>query len=528
MSSLAALATAEGVTVAPATRLPSRRRPLIRWVAVAVAVWALAGTGIGQRQVLNAGGLETIADFTRAAFTPDVSSEFLRRTVSAAAVTVGYATLGTLLSITIGLIGGVLLARTTWTSRLTTERTPVGVSIARAIATAPRAIHEGIWALLLINVLGRNPMVGVLAIGIPYGAITAKVYADLIDAPGGAAHRSLRAGGAGRVSSLFYAVLPRVGADMTSYAFYRFECAVRAAVILGMLGAGGLGFQLSQSFQGLAYREMWTSIYALIALGALAEGWSTIARSGRRARSTALIGSALVAVSWWKVAPDLSTIWGPRTRREASRLAHELWPPRLPTRGWSQLIDAAVATVRMSVVAIAIAAAIAVPLAYFGVRSIRGNKATRVVALVLRSIPSPVWAFLVLLVVLPGLLPGAVALGIYTGGVLARLLTETLDNADTAPARRLRQAGARPLAAFVHSTLPDVSPTWTAYGLYRWEVTAREVSIVGVVGAGGLGALLQQQTAAFAYQRLLTTLLAMMAVTLLVDAVSSSVRRRLR
>ena len=149
----------------------------------------------------------------------------------------------------------------------------------------------------------------------------------------------------------------------------------------------------------------------------------------------------------------------------------------------------------------------------------------RGLALVTRSIPPTVWALLVLFVVFPGMLPGAVALGIYTAGVLARLLGEVVENLDQAPRRALASAGAGRVAAFAYGSLSELTQRWTVFALYRWEVAAREAAVVGVVGAGGLGRMLAQQTASFDYSAMLSTIAGLIVVTLIVDVISARLRR---
>ena len=145
-----------------------------------------------------------------------------------------------------------------------------------------------------------------------------------------------------------------------------------------------------------------------------------------------------------------------------------------------------------------------------------------------RAIPPPVWALLVLFVLFPGPLPGAVALGIYNFGILGRLMAEVVENLDPRPGAALRDGGAGGVATFAYATLPLSLTRFTAYSLYRWEVAVRETVVVGVVGAGGLGRLLEQQRAAFNYPGMLATVLALVAVSIVVDLVSASARRSLR
>ena len=148
--------------------------------------------------------------------------------------------------------------------------------------------------------------------------------------------------------------------------------------------------------------------------------------------------------------------------------------------------------------------------------------------MLVRSIPPTVWALLVLFVLLPGVLPGAVALGIYSAGVLTRLFADALETMPRAPTTHLRAAGAGPVAATAYATAAQVSPTFTSLSLYRLEVAGRESVVVGIVGAGGLGRLLSAQTNAFAFAAMTSTLITMMAMTIVVDLAARSARTALR
>lgn len=527
-----------------------RRRPARGWSSrwwwlialVAGLGWSLWSAGVGRRDIVNPGGWTLLGRFWRAALHPQLSAEFLRVTWSSTLTTVAFAVLGTALSVVIGCIGGVLTSETWWRrarpgrAGLASGLRP-GWFAGRVLFALPRGVHEAVWGLLFVMVLGRDPMVGVLAIAIPFGAITAKVYAELIDESAQAGYDALRAAGSGRLSALAYAVFPRTLADLVSYAFYRLECSTRSAVILGMIGAGGLGFQLSLSFQSLRYGEMWTLIYALVAVSALADLWgATLRRRGtaRLVRRSAVAGLALMVASVVHLGPDLGRILSARTRTLVVDLAGEAWPPSLPTGGWGRLVRESVDTVQMSLLAIALGSSLAIVAAFVAARG-GGTGRRRLVAavarlslLVTRAIPPPVWALLVLFVLYPGPLPGAVALGIYNFGILGRLTTEVVENVDPRPGDALRALGSAGVPAFAYAVLPVSFVRFTAYSLYRWEVAVRETVVVGVVGAGGLGRLLEQQRAAFDFQGMLATVIALIVVSLVVDGVSAWARRSLR
>ena len=575
---LSDLIVAESSSGALSSRL-RRVRLKLRWVGLVAIVAALLGSGIGRRAVVNPGGWTLFARFWRAAASPTLSRDFLEQSGRALLTTVAYAVLGAGLSLVLGALGGVVLSQRALSRRIRTNELSGLTRVLRMMWAIPRGMHEAVWALLLLSILGRDPLVAILAIGLPYGAITAKVYADMLDESAARQHRTLRAAGAGRLQALVFGTIPSTAPELVSYAFYRFECAVRAAVVLGMVGAGGIGFQLSQSFQGLAYHEMWTSLYVLIGIGAVAEWWSSRVRRQSRSdrgvgRRSLASGAVLVAASWWYLRPGVSSLWSMRTAHRMGRFFQESFPPKLPRGGWNVLLHAALATLHVSFLAIVGATSLAIPLALLAARqrsrrpihsatdtaaatdvrvagtagvgvgvadgtAARPRRRWRVgagplrwlagfIALVCRSIPPTVWALLALFVLFPGVLPGAVALGIYTAGVLIRLFAESLENADHRPSALAAASGAGRAAALAYGTLPTVAPRWAAFALYRWEVAARDAAVVGVVGAGGLGRLLSEQTAGFAFPRMTTTILSLIAVTILVDAVSSLARSHLR
>ncbi|MEW6153798.1 MAG: ABC transporter permease subunit [Actinomycetota bacterium] len=529
-------------------RRPGHRRAARWWlVGLAAAVgWSLWSAGVGRQEVVNSGGWTVMGRFWRAAVSPELSSGFLRLTLDATLVTVAFAVLGTALAVLLGLVGGVLTSETWWrrpgagrtggTGRRRDGLRP-GWFVGRLANGLPRGVHEAVWGLFLVSILGRDPMVGVLAIAIPFGAVTAKVYADLIDETARGPYEALRAAGSGRMAALAYAVFPVARAEIVSYAFYRFECSVRSAVILGMIGAGGLGFQLNLSFQSLRYEEMWTLIYALVAVSALADMWGARLRrraSPGRVKASVVAAAVLVVASVVKLGPDVGRLVSAQTRRLAAEIAASAWPPSLPVDGWAGLIRRSLETVQMSLLAIALASALAVGVAFVAARG-GGGPARRVAAaqaravlLLTRAIPPPVWALLVLFVVFPGPLPGALALGIYNFGILGRLMSEVVENLDPRPALALRALGAPAVSAFAYATLPMSAGRFAAYALYRWEVAARETVVVGVVGAGGLGRLLEQQRAAFDYSAMVGTVAALIAVSVVIDLVSAAARRSLR
>ncbi|WP_432519815.1 PhnE/PtxC family ABC transporter permease [Kineococcus sp. SYSU DK006] len=532
---------------------PRLSRSRSRWAwglgAAVVVAWSLAGAGLFSGDVLNPAGARQFGRFAAGALAPDLSAGFRAVLLSSTLVTIAYAVTGAALAVLLGALGAAALARTTWGRR--TGWAGAAWVLVRGAVAVPRGLHEAVWGLLLVNVLGLDPWVGVLAIGIPYGAVTAKVFADLIDEVPRGGYQALLAAGAGRGTATLYGVLPPAAGGLLAYAFYRLECAVRSAVVLGLIGAGGLGYQLSLSFSSLRWEQVWSCVYALTAVcvAAVVAGRAVRRRladppapaGDRLRRDPALTGTGLVTLvllawSWWYLALTPATLAADRTREQLAHVLGHAWPPAVSGPLLRSLAAAAVDTVQMSVIAVALATAGAVLLSGLAahpagrpgpVRWLVGGL-VRLGLLLLRAVPPPVWALVLLFVLRPGILAGALALGLYTLGVLGRLTAEALEELDPRPAHALTALGAGPVGTWLYGVAPRAVGPVLAYALYRWEVAVRDTVLVGLLGAGGLGALLATALQTFAWPAVTTTLLVLVLLTLAVDLVSDRAREVVR
>ncbi|WJM54523.1 phosphonate ABC transporter, permease protein PhnE [Pseudomonas asiatica] len=144
----------------------------------------------------------------------------------------------------------------------------------------------------------------------------------------------------------------------------------------------------------------------------------------------------------------------------------------------------------------------------------------------LRAIPELVWAALTVLAAGLGPNAGTLALALHTAGVLGRLFAEALENAPPEPAAAIRLQGGSQVAAFCFGTLPNLWPQLLAYSLYRWENNIRMASVLGFVGAGGLGQMLYKTLSLFQEAQASTVIMGMLVLVLLVDALSDVLRQR--
>ena len=144
----------------------------------------------------------------------------------------------------------------------------------------------------------------------------------------------------------------------------------------------------------------------------------------------------------------------------------------------------------------------------------------------LRAIPELVWAALMVLAAGLGPNAGTLALALHTAGVLGRLFAEALENTPNAPSEALRLSGSGRVSAFCYGTLPTLWPQLVAYSLYRWENNIRMASVLGFVGAGGLGQMLYMSLSLFQESQASTVIIVMLLMVLAVDALSGWARQR--
>ncbi|AOE84264.1 phosphonate ABC transporter, permease protein PhnE [Pseudomonas sp. TCU-HL1] len=150
----------------------------------------------------------------------------------------------------------------------------------------------------------------------------------------------------------------------------------------------------------------------------------------------------------------------------------------------------------------------------------------RLVLNALRAVPELVWAALMVLAAGLGPNAGTLALALHTAGVLGRLFAEALENTQPEPAESIRLNGGGRVAAFCYGTLPSVWPQLVAYMLYRWENNIRMASVLGFVGAGGLGQMLYMSLSLFQEAQASSVIIAMLVLVLGVDALSGWMRQR--
>jgi phosphonate transport system permease protein len=489
---------------------------------------------------IHGGGWELIGGFALAAFQPSLDPLLLASLARGLAVTVGMALLGWVLSLLAGLVLGLASSRTLW--RTVCGRAWPAQWIRRLLAI-PRAIHELLWGLLLLQLLGLQPVVAVLAIAIPFGALVARVVGDWADALPTGSLEALRAGGAPAAPALLTALGPPLLPGLLSYGGYRLECALRSATLLGVFGLGGLGTELKLTLQSLEFRELWSGLWLLLAvmlslealLSWLRRRWLMPRRlqlrsaAGARRSAVGRRGREMLALLLALI--PLSVAVGHALGVEpAGLLRWQPLPPQSPGSWQGVLMLPWPALVGATLLLTAVAALLAVGLAPLQLLLAAPWPLARAMVrlgwALARLWPPPLTVLLLLFVLKPGVLPAALALGLHNGGILGRLLRESLQDGSAAASEALTCAGSGPRLALLYGGLSPLARPYLAYGAYRADVMLRETVVVGLAGAAGLGSQLLESLSSFAWDQLAALLLVYAALTLVGEDISDRLRRR--
>lgn len=211
------------------------------------------------------------------------SADFLALLFKATLETLAIATAGMALALLIAIPGALLATRAISLSALTRGGRPVWWTQllrwpVRITLIGLRSVPEIVWALLFVRAVGLGPTAGVLAIAITYSGMLGKVYAEILESVDIRPTHALLETGSSRLAAFAYGILPNAAEELVSYTVYRWECAIRASVVMGFVGAGGLGQQMDLSLRMFAGGEVASLLLTFLVLVFLADLLSRLLR----------------------------------------------------------------------------------------------------------------------------------------------------------------------------------------------------------------------------------------------------------
>ncbi|WP_412777092.1 phosphonate ABC transporter, permease protein PhnE [Thalassospira lucentensis] len=255
--------------------------------------------------------------------------------------------------------------------------------------------------------------------------------------------------------------------------------------------------------------------------------WSRYTSKQRWQRFAAM-GLVTLAVVW-----SLSTInviwpWLWDAPQQMGDLFGRMFPPSL--EGWKDIAWTLLETINIATIATFFAVFLSLPIALISAQNTTPNRYTlwlgRFILVSSRSVNTIIWALLFVAVFGPGVLAGILAIVFRSLGFLGKLLGEAIEEIDRAPIEALEAVGASRFKILIYGVIPQVMPTFFAVSILRWDINLRESTVLGLVGAGGIGIILQGAIDTFAWQTVATILLAIIGLVIIGEAISAYLRKK--
>lgn len=423
--------------------------------------------------------------------------------------TLGMALLGTLL-------GSILAIPLAFMMSERTQSNGLVRAISRAIAIFSRAVPDVLFAYVIVAALGIGPFAGTIAIAISSIGMVAKLSATAISNIPARPVEALEAAGASRVQSIFSVYLPSLAPTLIATVLYRFDINIRSSAILGLVGAGGIGLLLRSTIGQLDYQGALAVILSIFVLLMLIESASVLLRKSvldpKRGRFSSkvltsrgknlspltfgnlinwLLATVLVFIAWGsliRINPGIQKLFS--ETGSFNRIISQLFHPDF-TGFIGPIGRGFLETIAIAIVSTFLGGFIGLMIGIAAARSTGFAKSLYVFARTLlvakRGFPTLVFALIFVAAVGLGPTAGILALSFGTGTVFAKFVADTLEDSDSRPQKATLGTGATRIQTLVATALPQAFPSLLSHYLYTFDINLRASTILGIVGAGGVG-----------------------------------------
>lgn len=551
------------MTPAPPKAATLPRRPLPRWQTV--AAWAVmlgllvAGIWSTGELRINAAtfvdGWRNATDFVQRIFPLDFPPfiEIVTMTMQTLAIV----TVATVLSVLISVPLALFAAKTT-----TTGRFARGAS--RTVIVIARAIPDLVFAIILFRVFGLGTLPGILALAFHSVGMVGKLYADAIEQLDAGPNEALRAAGGWRMQRVVASVLPPLMPQIIATALHRFDINLRTSVLLGYVGVSGIGLEISNALRVLDYqRGMALALIVLLLCvatelvsGAIRRrllghgdvgGLMGLIDARLRARHGVRSADGRVRLTppwdgerirrWASIALTVAVIVGATVASDIDwenlladilRIPHAVGlflPPEVDDADLlGMFFEQLLVTIQIGLAATFLGMLLAVPIGILAARNVFANRVVttvfRVVIVVVRGLPELIIAIIFIVITGLGPAPGALALAIGSIGLLAKLVADSIEETDIRVQTAIESLGATRPQIFVAATLRQSVPAFVVHVLYQLDVNIRSATLLGIVGAGGIGYYLLNAARVQEFGTVTTIVLLILGVVLALEGLA--------
>lgn len=526
-------------------RPPVARQTWILWLltVAAIVLTLISAADIGFNLVALSEGADDVVNLIQRMLPPRIEDG--SRIAELAIETLLIALLGTTFATVISVPLAFAAARNTTPHRLV-------YLCARGLITGCRAVPDLVFAVLFVRAMGIGVLPGVLALAMHSIGMIGKLFADAIERTDPRPREAVRSTGVGAVRELVSGVLPQVVPSWISTFLYRIDINLRTSVVLGFVGAGGIGFALQDALRGLVYDKALGIVLAILLLIGVIELVSMfIRRTLLRSNDRAVQGNSATLTPPWTGERVMRTTFGAllfagiayafvslrinptelvSSFGDMFEVAGRLVPPDFTTVG-DELVDAIVETLAIGLVATAIAIVLSLPLGLLAARNVAPIPVVywgvRGFIVTVRAIPELILAVVFVAAVGLGPLAGVCALGIGSIGFFGKLVADAVEELDPGPAEAIRSVGGGWWKVLFAAILPQALPSLVSSGLYLLDVNIRTSTILGIVGAGGVGFLLFEAIRTLNFEVAGAIILTIFVIVFLIEQLAGWVRTRL-
>lgn len=470
--------------------------------------------------------------------------------------------LGTVLAVALAVPVGFLAARNVM---------PIAAvrAVARGLIVATRAVPDLVLALIFLRVWSIGPLAGVVALGVHSVGMLGKLFADAIEQIDPKPREGVAATGAGRLQELVAGVVPQIIPAFIAAALYRLDINFRSATILGLVGAGGMGHYINEYKGSLRYPELLGLTLLVILLVIAMEAASAAVRS-------VILGQRNTRTSWLRRA-NRPTSAAPLQSSPAERRLTPPWTtdrvamylfggvcvallalssvstdisfgkfvdglPRLPRvlwrfvpknfdwwlpRFWGDFRE----TVQIGFAATLLALVFAFPTGFLAARNVAPARwvyaASRGIVLLLRALPDLVVAVIFVAALGLGPKPGVLALSIGIYAFASKLFADAIEEVADGPRDGIRATGATRIQESFSSVLSQAMPSLVGNTLYMLDVSIRSSTVLGIVGAGGIGFPLIQANKSLRFEQVGGIVLVTFCIVYAIELIANFVRKRI-
>ncbi len=428
---------------------------------------------------------------------------------------------------------------------------PVLRNTTRFLIALERSLPEIFIILLLVAALGLGPVCGVIALAIGCIGMLGKLIADAIEEIDAKILESIETTGANKFQLIKYGVIPQVTPALISNTIFRFEVNIRLSVLLGAVGAGGIGFELSQSFNMLEYQRATTAIIVTLILVFLTERLSDFLRnkileSGDNKMKTSTMKAWVPVQRFRKRSVTIITIFLIVTLSAIFlgfnpvlfisdfhymvSLFREMIPDNLEILTRPIIFLSIAQTVSMAFLGTLFGGTIALCLAFFAADNTSPSPFLRTVIRTLlafeRVTPSMVIILVFIIALGIGPFAGMLALTVGTLGMFGKLFADAIENVEFGPLEAIYSTGAHKLQTIRYGILPQVLPSFIANFFYAFDVNMRAAIFLGIFGGGGIGYQYYMVMKVLRYKDALALICFTIVLITLLEKISDYLRKR--